>query len=91
MQRKNVADWYQNKHNGANISQQEIERKWRVHLWEKEQMDLAESIAIRDAMNAAYSSGGGGPKGPETTPEVELVTELGQVLQTENGQDLILT
>ena len=29
--------------------------------------------------------------GPESTPQVELVTQNGQVLQTQNGQDLILT
>ena len=82
---------YSNKHQGQNISQDEIERKWRVYLWEQEQMQLAESVSARDAINAAVSSGGGGPKGPESTPQVELTTQNGQVLQTENGQDLALT
>jgi hypothetical protein len=82
---------YSNKHQGQNISQDEIERKWRVYLWEQEQMQLAESVSARDAINAAVSSGGGGPKGPESTPQVELTTQSGQVLQTENGQDLALT
>jgi len=82
---------YSNKHQGQNISQDEIERKWRVYLWEQEQMQLAESVSARDAINSAVSSGGGGPKGPESTPQVELTTQSGQVLQTENGQDLALT
>jgi hypothetical protein len=83
---------YSNKHQGQNISQDEIERKWRVYLWEQEQMQLAESVSARDAMNAAVSSGGGGSSiGPESTPQVELTTQSGQVLQTENGQDLALT
>ena len=82
---------YSNKHQGQNIYQAEIERKWRVYLWEQEQMQLAESVSARDAINAAVSSGGGGPKGPESTPQVELTTQNGQVLQTENGQDLALT
>jgi hypothetical protein len=30
------------------------------------------------------------PGGPETTPQVELTTQNGQVLQTENGLDLTL-
>jgi hypothetical protein len=33
---------------------------------------------------------GKGKVGPESTPAVELLTENGQVLQTENGEDLIL-
>jgi hypothetical protein len=83
---------YSNKHQGQNISQDEIERKWRVYLWEQEQMQLAESVSARDAINAAVSSGGGGSSiGPESTPQVELTTQSGQVLQTENGQDLALT
>jgi hypothetical protein len=34
---------------------------------------------------------GKGITSPENTPQVELTTQNGQVLQTENGQDLILT
>lgn len=34
---------------------------------------------------------GKGILSPEQTPQVELVTQNGQVLQTQNGQDLILT
>jgi hypothetical protein len=34
---------------------------------------------------------GKGIASPENTPQVELVTQEGQVLQTQNGQDLILT
>jgi hypothetical protein len=30
------------------------------------------------------------PGGPETTPQVELTTQNGQVLQTQNGLDLTL-
>jgi len=90
MQGKNSADMYRDRFRNLNISQQEIERKWRAHVWEEEQRALAESVAIRNAMNATYSSGGAGSRGPESTPEVELVTELNQVLQTEEGQDLVL-
>ena len=34
---------------------------------------------------------GKGTVGPESTPQVELITENGLVLQTENGEDLIIT
>ena len=34
---------------------------------------------------------GKGILGPNQTPQVELITENGQVLQTEDGEDLILT
>ena len=88
MRKNEVSNWYTNKHQGQNIPKEEIERKWRIYLWEKEQMELAESISVRDA---SISSAGGGPKGPESTPQIELTTQNGQVLQTQNGQDLILT
>jgi hypothetical protein len=92
MRKKDVSNWYLNKHQGQNIQKEEIERKWRLYLWEKEQMELVESISVRDAMNAVVSSGGGGVSiGPESTPQVELTTQNGQVLQTQDGQDLILT
>ena len=91
MRKNDVSNWYTNKHKDQNIPQAEIERKWRMYLWGKEQMELAESISNRGLSNASISSGGGGSLiGPESTPQVELTTQNGQVLQTQNGQDLIL-
>jgi hypothetical protein len=92
MRKNEVSNWYTNKHQGQNITKEEIERKWRLYLWEKEQMELSESISVRDAMNAVVSSGGGGVSiGPEPTPQIELTTQNGQILQTQDGQNIILT
>lgn len=89
MRKNEVSNWYTNKHKDQNISQAEIERKWRMYLWEKEQMELVERIANRGLTNTSISPGGG-LIGPESTPQIELTTQNGQVLQTENGQDLII-
>lgn len=91
MRKNEVSNWYTNKHKDQNVSQAEIERKWRMYLWEKEQMELSESISNRGLTNSTISSGGGGSLiVPESNPQVELTTQNGQVLQTQNGLDLIL-
>jgi hypothetical protein len=89
MRKNEVSNWYINKHQGQNIQKEEIERKWRLYLWEKEQMELAESISVRDA--SISSSGGGASIGPEPTSQIELTTQNGQILQTQDGQNIILT
>jgi len=56
---------------------------------------LTEQMLFEQQQYEAYTSWlqgqGKGILSPEQTPQVELVTQNGQVLQTENGQDLILT
>ena len=89
MRKNDVSNWYANKHQGQNIQKEEIERKWRLYLWEKEQMELTESISVRDT--SISSSGGGASIGPEPTDQIELTTQNGQILQTQDGQNIILT
>jgi hypothetical protein len=56
---------------------------------------LTEQLMFEEQQYISYMNWlavqGKGQVGPESTPEVELLTENGQVLQTENGEDLILT
>lgn len=68
MRRNDIANWYKNKHRGQNVPQWELERKWRMYLYEEEQMRLAEAAANRNAAVAVVSSGGGGFSGPTTPP-----------------------
>ena len=83
MRRNDVANWYKNKHQGQNISQYEIERKWRMHLWEEEQRQLAESI------NMKYSTSGGGGEFNQSE-KTRIITENGIFIQTENNDYLII-
>lgn len=87
MRKNDVANWYKNKHQGQNIPRWELERKWRMYLYEEEQMRLAEAISAKQSQ--ASTAAGGGPKGPESTPESELVTETGQAIVTETGAYLV--
>lgn len=56
---------------------------------------LTEQMLFEQQQYEAYTNWlqgqGKGILSPEQTPQVELVTQNGQVLQTQNGQDLILT
>ena len=83
--KKQVANWYQEKHRNLGIPHYELERKWRRLMEEEEMLRMAESINV--------SSGGGnlGQAEPGPTPEVELVTESGAALVTETGEYIVAT
>jgi len=55
------------------------------------QAQLSDLNAIPDSSSFPTPTGGGGgsPSTPATTPEVEMVTQAGAVLQTQAGEDLI--
>jgi hypothetical protein len=52
MRKNEISNWYKNKHRSQDIPQYEMERKWRLYLWEQEQ-DLMLSIA-----NSSSAGGG---------------------------------
>lgn len=84
-------NWYKNRYSVHHLSDQEAERKFKAYLFEEEQLRLAEAFAMKQAQAQAVSAAGGGPKGPESTPEAELVTETGQAIVTETGAYLLVT
>ena len=94
MRSNDISNWYLNKHQGQNISQQEIERKWRMYLWEEEQRQLAESLALKDSpipfpYNFSLPGGGGGST-PIPPGQVGIITENGIFIQTQNSEYLII-
>ena len=94
MRRNDVANWYNNKHQSQNIPQYEIERKWRMYLWEEEQRQLAESLALKDqSMNFPHyfsPPGGGGGISPAPFRPARIITENGIFIQTQNSDYLII-
>jgi hypothetical protein len=66
-----------------------------LNINQLKQKFLHEQMLFEQQQIEAYTSWlqgqGKGIVGPESTPQVELTTQNGQVLQTQNGLDLILT
>jgi hypothetical protein len=57
MRKNEISNWYKNKHRSQDIPQYEMERKWRMYLWEQEQMALAENASLKGL--SSYSPIGG--------------------------------
>jgi hypothetical protein len=76
--------YYHHRPDNTNLNTGQLKQKYLT-----EQM-LFEQQQFEAYTNWLQGQGKGIPS-PEQTPQVELTTQNGQVLQTENGQDLILT
>jgi hypothetical protein len=75
--------YYQHRADNRTLTVEQLRQKYLV---EQNQYQQQQYEMYRNWLQVQ----GKGIVGPESTPEVELLTENGDVLQTENGEDLIL-
>jgi hypothetical protein len=77
--------YYHQRLDNRGLNAQQLKQKYLTEQRLFEQQQLEDYLN-----NLRFQGSGGGEVGPESTPQVELRTQNGQVLQTQNGLNLIM-